>query len=177
MHLYDRRCSCTILSISLPGCNDRVRRKGKDDNDERGALLFCPANNNHTSFCCIYLSPLFFCRVNIGIPVPREPFSFGGLYGKKREGRKREETVILLLLLITCMNEPPTHLPPQSTGTKSKYGDMDITGHGCLDFFTNLRKITSKWSYPRTGFSAGARGGTATRGGDGGDRANFNGQM
>lgn len=49
--------------------------------------------------------------VNIGIPVPREPFSFGGLYG-----------------------------------TKSKYGDCDITGDGAMEFFTNRIKITSKWS-------------------------------
>lgn len=48
--------------------------------------------------------------VNIGIPVPREPFSFGGLYG-----------------------------------TKSKYGDMDITGDGAMEFFTNRIKVTSKW--------------------------------
>ena len=40
--------------------------------------------------------------VNIGIPVPREPFSFGGLYG-----------------------------------TKSKYGDCDVTGDGAMDFFSN----------------------------------------
>eukprot|EP00970_Alexandrium_tamarense_P019288 scaffold13861_cov290-Alexandrium_tamarense.AAC.1 len=51
--------------------------------------------------------------VNIGIPVPREPFSFGGLYG-----------------------------------TRSKYGDMDITGDGAIEFFTNRIKITSKWPTP-----------------------------
>jgi acyl-CoA reductase-like NAD-dependent aldehyde dehydrogenase len=49
--------------------------------------------------------------VNIGIPVPREPFSFGGLYG-----------------------------------TLSKYGDMDITGDGGVEFFSNRIKISSKWS-------------------------------
>lgn len=64
--------------------------------------------------------------VNIGIPVPREPFSFGGMYG-----------------------------------TKSKYGDMDITGDGCIEFFSNRRKITAKWS-------------TATYTGD---KANFSGQI
>jgi len=64
--------------------------------------------------------------VNIGIPVPREPFSFGGMYG-----------------------------------TKSKYGDMDITGDGCIEFFSTRRKITSKWS---TVFNPA-------------DKANFNGQM
>jgi malonate-semialdehyde dehydrogenase (acetylating)/methylmalonate-semialdehyde dehydrogenase len=42
--------------------------------------------------------------------VPREPFSFGGLYG-----------------------------------TTSKYGDMDITGDGAMEFFSNRVKITCKW--------------------------------
>ncbi|KAG6962651.1 hypothetical protein JG687_00007025 [Phytophthora cactorum] len=64
--------------------------------------------------------------VNIGIPVPREPFSFGGMYG-----------------------------------TKSKYGDMDITGDGCVEFFSTRRKITSKWS---TAINPG-------------DAANFSGQL
>ena len=53
--------------------------------------------------------------VNIGIPVPREPFSFGGLYG-----------------------------------TKSKYGDCDITADGAMEFFSNRIKITTKWSIPLT---------------------------
>lgn len=51
--------------------------------------------------------------VNIGIPVPREPFSFGGLYG-----------------------------------TNSKFGDMDITGDGAIEFFTNRIKISSRWPIP-----------------------------
>jgi hypothetical protein len=55
--------------------------------------------------------------VNIGIPVPREPFAFGGMYG-----------------------------------TLSKYGDMDITGEGCIEFFSNRRKITSRW--PTNGMPA-----------------------
>jgi len=49
--------------------------------------------------------------VNIGVPVPREPFSFGGL-----------------------------------EGSRSKYGEHDITGEGGLNFFTSLRKITTKWT-------------------------------
>ncbi|OQR96427.1 methylmalonate semialdehyde dehydrogenase, acylating [Thraustotheca clavata] len=64
--------------------------------------------------------------VNIGVPVPREPFSFGGLYG-----------------------------------TRSKFGDMDITGDGCVEFCTHRRKITSKWSLNEGSI----------------DRANFAGQM
>lgn len=47
---------------------------------------------------------------NIGIPVPREPFSFGGLYG-----------------------------------TRSKYGDMDITGDAGMEFFSNRIKVTTRW--------------------------------
>uniref|UniRef100_A0A7S2B8N1 methylmalonate-semialdehyde dehydrogenase (CoA acylating) n=2 Tax=Octactis speculum TaxID=3111310 RepID=A0A7S2B8N1_9STRA len=60
-----------------------------------------------------YFAPRFragMIGVNVGIPVPREPFSFGGMYG-----------------------------------TQSKYGEMDITGEGCVEFCTNRRKITSRW--------------------------------
>ncbi|KAI9138374.1 Aldehyde/histidinol dehydrogenase [Paraphysoderma sedebokerense] len=51
------------------------------------------------------------CGVNIGVPVPREPFSFGGI-------------------------------------NASKFGDMDITGDGGLEFFTYRKKVTTKWSIP-----------------------------
>jgi len=47
--------------------------------------------------------------VNIGVPVPREPFSFGGING-------------------------------------SKFGHGEITGNGALGFWTNQKKITSKWA-------------------------------
>jgi len=47
--------------------------------------------------------------INIGVPVPREPFSFGG------------------------------------TKT-SKFGHSDITGESSLDFWSNLKKVTTKWS-------------------------------
>ena len=47
--------------------------------------------------------------VNIGVPVPREPFSFGG------------------------WNE-------------SKFGVGDITGKSSIEFWTRLKKITTKWN-------------------------------
>jgi len=47
--------------------------------------------------------------VNVGVPVPREPFSFGG------------------------WNE-------------SKYGACDITGRGSIEFWTQAKKITTKWT-------------------------------
>ena len=46
--------------------------------------------------------------VNIGVPVPREPFSFGGV-------------------------------------DASKFGHGDITGVHSLDFWTDVKKITTKW--------------------------------
>jgi len=47
--------------------------------------------------------------VNIGVPVPREPFSFGG------------------------WNE-------------SRFGVGDITGKSSIEFWTKLKKITTKWN-------------------------------
>jgi malonate-semialdehyde dehydrogenase (acetylating)/methylmalonate-semialdehyde dehydrogenase len=46
--------------------------------------------------------------VNIGVPVPREPFSFGGI-------------------------------------NYSKFGHGDITGRHSLDFWSNIKKVTTKW--------------------------------
>ncbi|MBN2289874.1 MAG: CoA-acylating methylmalonate-semialdehyde dehydrogenase [Candidatus Glassbacteria bacterium] len=47
--------------------------------------------------------------VNIGVPVPREPFSFGGR-------------------------------------NRSRFGYGDITGAGAIEFWTQTRKITERWS-------------------------------
>jgi len=90
--------------------------------------------------------------VNIGIPVPREPFSFGGLYG-----------------------------------TRSKYGDMDITGDGAMEFFSNRIKVTSKWPVVRGRLSRkrSRENGAVAMNGNGHaapaeetkDAANFAGQM
>lgn len=46
--------------------------------------------------------------VNVGVPVPREPFSFGGI-------------------------------------SESKFGHGDITGENSLNFWSDLKKITTKW--------------------------------
>jgi malonate-semialdehyde dehydrogenase (acetylating)/methylmalonate-semialdehyde dehydrogenase len=46
--------------------------------------------------------------VNVGVPVPREPFSFGGI-------------------------------------NESKYGHGDITGANSLNFWSDLKKVTTKW--------------------------------
>ncbi|KAI8850683.1 Aldehyde/histidinol dehydrogenase [Chytridium lagenaria] len=49
--------------------------------------------------------------INIGVPVPREPFSFGGI-------------------------------------NNSRFGDSDITGEGAINFFTFVKKVTTKWAPP-----------------------------
>jgi malonate-semialdehyde dehydrogenase (acetylating)/methylmalonate-semialdehyde dehydrogenase len=49
------------------------------------------------------------CGVNVGVPVPREPFGFGGW-------------------------------------NDSKFGHGDITGWDGYRFWTQVRKITSKWA-------------------------------
>ncbi|HEY6878499.1 MAG TPA: CoA-acylating methylmalonate-semialdehyde dehydrogenase [Polyangiales bacterium] len=52
--------------------------------------------------------------INVGVPVPREPFSFGGTKG-------------------------------------SRFGHGDITGHGGVEFWTKLKKVTSKWAEVENG--------------------------
>ena len=46
--------------------------------------------------------------INIGVPVPREPFSFGGI-------------------------------------NQSKFGHGDITGENSLNFWSDVKKVTTKW--------------------------------
>jgi malonate-semialdehyde dehydrogenase (acetylating)/methylmalonate-semialdehyde dehydrogenase len=46
--------------------------------------------------------------INIGVPVPRDPFSFGGI-------------------------------------GDSKFGHGEITGYQSIDFWSDLKKVTSKW--------------------------------
>mmetsp|Transcript_11123 Transcript_11123/g.33053 ORF Transcript_11123/g.33053 Transcript_11123/m.33053 type:complete len:317 (+) Transcript_11123:742-1692(+) len=90
--------------------------------DARQALEW-ENRDRHGNAACIYTqsgaTADFFSRrfgaamvgVNIGVPVPREPFSFGGM-----------------------------------EGSASKYGEHDITGDGGMNFFTKVRKITTKWT-------------------------------
>ena len=67
-------------------------------------------------------------------------------------------------------------------GTQSKYGDMDITGDGGVEFFTNRIKITSKWPAPSVpecvmGLEQQGQGGAEEKGGTNVDHANFAGRM
>ena len=72
-------------------------------------------------------------------------------------------------------------------GSRSKYGDMDITGDGAIEFFTNRIKITSKWPTPSVpeyvmGLEQQQQQNEQVAGGAGGggttvDHANFAGRM
>ena len=64
-------------------------------------------------------------------------------------------------------------------GTQSKYGDMDITGDGGIEFFTNRIKITSKWPVPCVPeYVMGLEQQKIDGGGDANvDHANFAGRM
>lgn len=50
--------------------------------------------------------------INVGVPVPRDPFPFGG-------------------------------------SKQSKFGHGDMTGRAAVEFWTNLKKITTKWAAQR----------------------------
>ena len=80
--------------------------------------------------------------VNIGIPVPREPFSFGGLYG-----------------------------------TVSKFGDMDITGDGAVEFFSHRVKVSTKWPAVTAAAAAAASPTPTSAATPADDKANFAGSM
>jgi malonate-semialdehyde dehydrogenase (acetylating) / methylmalonate-semialdehyde dehydrogenase len=63
-------------------------------------------------------------------------------------------------------------------GTKSKYGDMDITGDGAMEFFTNRIKVTSKWPLSKPPSSRKrAHGDMSSASVQPLDSANFAGQM
>ncbi len=76
---------------------------------------------------------------------------------------------------------PPMHVGFGGLyGTRSKYGDMDITGDGRMEFFTNRIKITSRWPAPKyaSWLERDGEGGSDDKGGVGGgvDHANFAGR-
>ena len=94
-------------------------------------------------------------------------------------------------LAIKCMHEcaspvfPTLNTCPSSGGAVvvvvavvflffPRYGDMDITGEGCIEFFSNRRKITTRWPNPNPEASAAA---AAAAPAAEKDTANFNGQM
>jgi len=94
--------------ISVYVCKDKEEAIAIENSSPFGnaASIYTAVGQNADWFCKRFDSAMI--GVNIGVPVPREPFSFGGW-------------------------------------NDSKFGDVDITGDGGIEFFTKRRKITTKW--------------------------------
>jgi len=94
--------------ISVYVCKDKEEAIAIENSSPFGnaASIYTAVGQNADWFTKRFDSAMI--GVNIGVPVPREPFSFGGW-------------------------------------NDSKFGDMDITGDGAIEFFTKRRKITTKW--------------------------------
>lgn len=95
-----------VLSVYI--CKDREEAIAIENSSPFGnaASIYTSVGQNADWFTKRFDAAMI--GVNIGVPVPREPFSFGGW-------------------------------------NDSKFGDMDITGDGGIEFFTKRRKITTKW--------------------------------
>ena len=115
-----------VLSVIQVGSREEALAIENADPHGNAACVYTQSGAEAEYFSARFKASMI--GVNVGVPVPREPFSFGGMYG-----------------------------------TKSKYGEHDITGAGAMAFFTQRRKITTKWSR----FAAAAPGSGAV------DRANF----
>jgi methylmalonic acid semialdehyde dehydrogenase len=131
-----------VLSVFY--CSDIEEAIAMENDNAYGnaASIYTPSGAVAEHFCRNVRAAML--GVNIGIPVPREPFSFGGLYG-----------------------------------TRSKFGDMDITGDGALEFFTHRIKISTKWpiSSSSSSLSSSVPKKQKTTTSTTTDRANFAGSM
>eukprot|EP00457_Paulinella_chromatophora_P002350 gb/GEZN01002354.1/.p1 GENE.gb/GEZN01002354.1/~~gb/GEZN01002354.1/.p1 ORF type:complete len:504 (+),score=49.67 gb/GEZN01002354.1/:325-1836(+) len=98
--------------LSIYECKDREEAIMIENENPYGnaACIYTSQGTNAEWFCKRFSAGML--GVNIGVPVPREPFSFGGI-------------------------------------NRSKFGDFDITGSGCLEFFTQRKKVTTKWGPPK----------------------------
>lgn len=105
-------CSCTelfgpVLSIVRVRTIDEALELER--NSAYGNALSVFTTSGHVARYVSERATSGMIGVNVGVPVPREPFSFGG--------------------------------------TKdSKFGSGDITGWGGVEFWSNRKKITTKWS-------------------------------
>lgn len=89
---------CKDISQAMSIANDSEYGNACSVFTSNGALAERVAKESHAGMV----------GVNVGVPVPREPFSFGGTM-------------------------------------ESKFGHGDITGEQSLNFWSNFKKITTKW--------------------------------
>jgi len=94
--------------LSIIRCKDITHAMNIQNSSEYGNACSVFTNSGALAERVIKDAKAGMVGVNVGVPVPREPFSFGGI-------------------------------------SASKFGHGDITGEHSLDFWSDVKKITTKW--------------------------------
>lgn len=94
--------------LSIIRCKDITHAMSIQNSSEYGNACSVFTNSGALSDRVIRDAKAGMVGVNVGVPVPREPFSFGGI-------------------------------------AASKFGHGDITGEHSLDFWSDVKKVTTKW--------------------------------
>jgi malonate-semialdehyde dehydrogenase (acetylating)/methylmalonate-semialdehyde dehydrogenase len=94
--------------LSVIRCKDITHAMAIQNSSEYGNACSVFTNSGALAERVIREAQAGMVGVNVGVPVPREPFSFGGI-------------------------------------AASKYGSGDITGEHSLNFWSDLKKVTTKW--------------------------------
>ncbi len=94
--------------ISIVRCSNLSEALEIENTNEYGNAASVFTNNGALAEIVSQNASAGMVGVNIGVPVPREPFSFGGI-------------------------------------NESKFGYGDITGANSLNFWSDIKKVTTKW--------------------------------
>lgn len=94
--------------LSIIRCKDITEAMKIQNSSEYGNACSVFTNSGALAERVIRDAKAGMVGVNVGVPVPREPFSFGGI-------------------------------------AASKFGSGDITGEHSLDFWSDVKKVTTKW--------------------------------
>lgn len=94
--------------LSIIRCKDISHAMTIQNSSEYGNACSVFTNSGGAADRVIREAKAGMVGVNVGVPVPREPFSFGGI-------------------------------------AASKFGSGDITGEHSLDFWSDVKKVTTKW--------------------------------
>lgn len=94
--------------ISIIRCKNMTEALEIENSNQYGNAASVFTNNGAMAELVCQNASAGMVGVNIGVPVPREPFSFGGI-------------------------------------NESKFGYGDITGENSLNFWSDVKKVTTKW--------------------------------
>ncbi|MCM2351254.1 MAG: aldehyde dehydrogenase family protein [Bacteriovoracaceae bacterium] len=94
--------------LSIIRCKDISEAMAVQNSSEYGNACSVFTNSGALAERVIREAKAGMVGVNVGVPVPREPFSFGGV-------------------------------------AASKFGSGDITGEHSLNFWSDMKKVTTKW--------------------------------